>query len=258
MHALARFQQTIDEQLNGEAVEPALQPRLWWRDDSRGLHVVFHGTPNVFGFWELLELLASAEMAARLVRLEVSGPDEGVNGTHEISLGSLVSPGREFPRLQELRVARNRPAEHNRRVLADEEVLASLLKLAPALEVLESPSAPTSKFFESGAPALHQLCIDAGYDHHGFIRNYAASGEAFRVRCLEFGEYAETYMEDFATLCTPIADYVSLFGSRGFDHVAQFVWRNPVASPVEIAELRALRPKNLAFQLVHSNAKWVR
>jgi hypothetical protein len=47
-----------------------------------------------------------------------------------------------------------------------------------------------------------------------------------------------------------------LFESPAFDALKVFVWRNPVASPEQVAELKALRPK-VRVQIVRSSAAWV-
>ena len=61
-------------------------------------------------------------------------------------------------------------------------------------------------------------------------RAYASS--AFRdLSSLEWGEYNETYVDDFRANCTPLEEYRTLFSSEAFRNVKRFVWRNPVCSP---------------------------
>lgn len=172
---------------------------------------------------------------------------------------SKASPTRQIvlPRLRELLLERNAPAQHNRRIVgADYEedgVLTELLRLSPALDVLESPSAPRADFFDVGPRSLRYLSVDAGYDHQSFIRNMAENGTVFETKTLEFGEYAERYMEDFDERCTPFDDYVRLFKSPAFRQLDSFSLRNPVLSAEQLAELHAIRPP-VDIQIVRSSA----
>jgi hypothetical protein len=100
--------------------------------------------------------------------------------------------------------------------------------------------------------------VDSGYDTQNFIENLAASSSFPNLGRLEFGEYNETYMDDFASHCTPKEDYRRLFTSPAFGSVRFFRWRNPVFSREEIAELRALCPqKGLQFQVIRSSAEYL-
>jgi hypothetical protein len=259
MRTLEQLRHGISREIDRE-LPFHLHPRLWYRDDDRGLFVAFHGSPDEYGLYELFELLSQSELASRLVHLSVAGPDAGSNGTCNLDLKPLVSAGTPFPRLSELRIERNAPAQHNRRVVAedyDEDgVLTELLRLSSALEVLESPSAPRADFFEVGPRNLRCLRVDAGYDHQSFVRNFAERGTVFRTRTLEFGEYAERNVEGFAEHCTPLEDYLCLFESEAFQRLDTFSWRNPALSDAQIAELRVLRP-TVSVQLVRSSAVWL-
>lgn len=64
-------------------------------------------------------------------------------------------------------------------------------------------------------------------------------------------------MEDWRGQCTPFAHYQSLFQSEAFHSVKVFVFRNPVCSEVELAELKAMRP-DLQLQVVRSTSEYVR
>ena len=73
---------------------------------------------------------------------------------------------------------------------------------------------------------------------------------------LEFGEYNEKYMEDYASQCTPFADYEELFGADAFKPVDRFVWRNPAYSAAKIRKLKVLRP-DLQLLMVRTSAEYV-
>src|SRR5262249_8817014 len=87
-------------------------------------------------------------------------------------------------------------------------------------------------------------------------RNLARPSCFPALRCLEFGEYNEKYMEDYATRCTPFADYQALFGAKAFKPVCRFVWRNPACSATKIGQLKALRP-DLQLLVVRTSAEYV-
>ncbi len=225
------------------------------------LHVEFFGDPFGDSYPELMEALVDPDVAGRLASLTLRGPDEGANGTRNWDIGALAGSGVDFPGLRSLSIQQTGPADHNRSIVArvyDEDgVLARLLEKAPGLEELVSPSAPSADFFRVGRRPLRSLSVDAGYDHQGFIRNLARSGCFPDLRSLEFGEYNETYMEDFASLVTPFEDYRELFGSSAFAPVGFFRWRNPACSGDEIAGLKAMG-RGRHFQVVRWSAEWIR
>jgi hypothetical protein len=158
-------------------------------------------------------------------------------------------------------VEQNGPGDHNRIIVgADYEeggVLGALVAKAPALEQLTVPSAPDASFFAVKDHPLRYLNVDAGYDTQGFVGNLAASCCFQGLSGLELGEFNETYLEEFASRCTPTEDYRRLFTSRAFASVATFTWRNPVCSEREIEQLRALCAKKMQFRLVRFSARYV-
>lgn len=136
-------------------------------------------------------------------------------------------------------------------------MLGMLVAKAPRLERLIAPSAPDAGFFVGSDHGLLELRIDTGYHHQGFIKNFAGSRRFRALRLFEFGEYSETYVDDFATQCTPTEDYRALLSSPAFDTVGVFVWRNPTVSDEELAEMAKLRP-DLQIQIVRSTVRYLR
>lgn len=224
------------------------------------LHVEFYGTPFDEALQEVLTAIITPEVAAVLASLSFRGPDEGANGTRNWDLSLLGDCDVGFPQLRELSIEQTKPADHNRSIVAatfeEEGVLARILARAPALESLVTPSAPDASFFQVGERPLRFLSVDAGYDSQSFIRNLARSSCFSDLRCLEFGEYNEKYMENFADQCTPMADYQALFTSSAFKSVGRFVWRNPACPAAKIGELKAMRP-DLQLLVVRTSADYI-
>jgi hypothetical protein len=136
-------------------------------------------------------------------------------------------------------------------------VLARILAKAPVLKVLVTPSAPNAAFFQVGPCAIEHLSVDTGYDHQGFIANLARSSYFPMLKSFEFGEYHETYMDDFSAHLTPFADYRQLFASAVFAPVRVFQWRNPACSPEEMAEIKSLK-RGRQVLVVRWSADWMR
>jgi hypothetical protein len=138
------------------------------------------------------------------------------------------------------------PQHHHRTIIAadynEDGVLGRLLGKCPVLESLTLPSAPAETFFRVGERPLRFLSVDAGYDHQEFIRNLARSTCFPDLRCLDFGEYHETFEADYQSRCTPLPHYDELFGSPVFASVKRFVWRNPPCTDDEVRRLRHRRP----------------
>ena len=204
-------------------------PRLWVGRAEAELAVDFYGDPSGDACFDLLAALKAADVAPHLATLTLRSPDVGVNGTRSWELGSLTST--RFPVLTSLKVERNQPEAHNRGVIGDVDgefgVLGELLACCPSLRTLEVPSAPDASFFKLAHHPLHHLSVDTGYDHQGFVRNLAASTGFPELRVLEFGEYEETYMEDFDSRVTPDADYAALFASPLMRQLSALTLRNP-------------------------------
>jgi hypothetical protein len=225
------------------------------------LHVDFYGSPFEEAFDTVCTALRDDAVAPALASLSLRCPDQGMNGTCSFGLEALVSKRSSFPALRSLSLQQNAPATHNRIVIGEDDeggVLGTLLKAAPALESLVVPSAPDRSFFELANRPLRYLNVDSGYDTQNFVANLAESSSFPKLDHLEFGEYNETYMDDFASHCTPKDDYRRLFTSPAFASVRFFRWRNPVFSGQEIAELRALCPqKELQFQVIRCSAEYI-
>ncbi len=211
------------------------------------VHLDYFGTPFDDPFQQLLEAVIAPEVSAVLASLSLRGPDEGSNGTRNWDIRLLAESAMSFPRLRHLSIEQTKPTDHNRTIVAaDYEeggVLARLLARVPDLRSLVTPSAPDADFFRADGRPLQFLNVDAGYDTQGFIRNLARSSCFASLRHLEFGEYNEKYMEDYAAHCTPFADYEELFRAEAFKPVRRFVWRNPACSAAQIEKLKALRPE---------------
>ena len=225
------------------------------------VHLDFYGDPFEESFGDLLDALADKAVADSVASLDLRGPDEGSNGTRNWDLSAMAESAASFPVLRRLCIEQAKPSDHNRTIVAegyDENgVLAKILAKAPALEVLVTPSAPNADFFQVGQRALEYLSVDTGYDHQGFIANLAKSACFPRLRAFEFGEYNETYVDDFSAHLTPFADYRALFTSAAFAAVKVFRWRNPVCSPDEMAEIKALKG-NRQVLVVRWSADWIR
>src|SRR5260370_28852845 len=208
-------------------------------------HLDFYGSPFGESLSDLLDALGDSAVANCVASVDLRGPDEGANGTRSWDLTAMAESGTLFPELRRLCVEQTNPADHNRTIVArdyDENgVLAKILAKAPALQVLVTPSAPNADFFQVAQRAIEHLSVDTGYDHQGFIANLARSSCFPRLRSFEFGEYNETYMEDFSAHLTPFADYSDLFLSPAFARVKVFQWRNPVCSREEMTVIRSLK-----------------
>ena len=167
-----------------------------------------------------------------------------------------------YSSLRSLSVEQVGPGDHNTPIVAatyDEDgILGRLLSHAPMLEVLVVPSAPDRTFFERSLHPLRYLNVDAGYNTQGFIGNLADAMCFPHLRTLEFGEFNEMYVDDFPAGCTPFEEYRRLFISPAFRGVQAFVWRNPVVSAAEMAELRSLRPeKDLQIQIIEFSSRYL-
>ena len=240
MNRLDTLRDRLDEQ--AEAVDhPERLERLSLIQAGDELHIGFFGDPLSEAFEELLSALIDPDVSTRLASLQLDAPDEGANGTKNWDLTPLGEA--EFPRLRVLDIARARPGEHNLPIVArdyDENgILGRLLDRMPSLTYLTAPSAPSAEFFRVGERPLRFLAVDAGYDHQGFVRNLASSSCFPELSVLEFGEYRESYMADFADRMTPFRDYEILFDSPAFGPIRTFVWRNPACTAEEVDALRA-------------------
>src|SRR5262249_53590886 len=110
---------------------------------------------------------------------------------------------------------------------------------------------------EADLNSLSHLRVDAGYDTQDFIRELAHSSFPPKLRGLEWGDYAETYMDDWLSKTTPFDDMKALFRSEGFDQIKAFSLRNVTYSDNELRQLKALPPK-LSIRFVRSAHSYVR
>jgi hypothetical protein len=224
------------------------------------LHLDFYGDAMEEPFQQLLDVVVQPEVASHLCSLKIGGPDEGANGTRNWDLTKLVDGEVIYPQLRLFKVEQNKSTDHNRTIVAsvyDEDgVLGTLLSKSPNLEQLTTPSAPSANFFKAGHRPLRYLNVDAGFATQCFISNLAECSFFPDLTCLEFGEYNETYMDDYALQCTPFEDYLKLFQSIAFRSVRSFIWRNPVCTQEQIKQLKSLNPQ-LQMLIVRSTANYV-
>ncbi len=227
-----------------------------------GFDLAYYGDSFDDTYMDLVDTLGRPDIAPYIRSLELSGPDEGANGTHNWDLEPLLAKRASFARLEIFVVQQNNPGDHNynivggRRDYEEKGVLGKLLASAPSLRELTVPSAPRDNFFEVGPRPLWFLSVDAGYATQSFIRNLSGSSAFGALRCLEWGEYNQTTFKEFRSNCTPFAEYEALFRSRAFLNVSRFVWRNPVCSTDEIRALKQLRP-DLQLLVVRTSADYV-
>jgi hypothetical protein len=250
-----------------ELVDPEIDPeynaRLATAEAAGRLFLDFRGSPFDEPFAALCATLVRPEVASAVTLLSLRSPiDVGANGTRNWNLAALAEAGVVYSNLRSLSVEQAGPGDHNRPIIAatynEDGVLGHLLSRAPRLEVLVVPSAPDRTFFERSPHPLRYLNVDAGYDTQDFIGNLADAMCFPHLRTLEFGEFNETYAEDFPAGCTPFEEYRRLFSSQAFRGVRAFVWRNPVVSDAEMAGLRSLRPdEDLQIKIVQFSSRYL-
>ncbi len=220
----------------------------------------FYGDCFEESFDDLLSTLAAPDVARGIRSLILRGPDEGANGTHNWDIEPMLATDASFPQLETFSIQLNQPADHNRSIVGsdyDEDgILAQLLFKSPRIQELTVPSAPNGAFFDVGERPIRLLSVDAGYDTQDFVSNLAKSSCFPNLQCLEWGEYNETYLDEYLANCTPTEYYQELFRSDAFGSVTRFVWRNPVCTDDEIKELKELKP-NLQLLVVRSSDDYV-
>jgi hypothetical protein len=246
--------------------DPALgesNSRVSVLDFGQEAHIEYIGSAFDEPFDKLCATICEPSVASRLGSLILrSAEDEGANGTRNWDLAQLLG-GPDFPLLRSVQVEQNRPGDHNRIIIGsvyDEAgAIATLLHKSPRLQFLAVPSAPDQSFFTGPRHEhLHHLSVDSGYDTQGFIANLAGSSTFPTLYALEFGEYNETYVDDFLSHCTPFQAYSDLFRSAAFARVRLFVWRNPQCTEAELEELSAMRPaRDLQFKVVTHSSRYV-
>ena len=209
-------------------------------------HLDFYGECFEKSFIDLLNTIAAPDVARSIGSLVFRGPDEGANGTLNWNIEPMLATDATFSRLERFSIRLNQPGDHNCPIAGadyDENgVLAKLLSKAPRVHELTVPSAPDSSFFEVGERPVRCLSVDAGYDTQDFVANFARSSCFPNLKCLEWGEYNQTHMDDYLENCTPMEHYQELFRSNAFGSVTKFVWRNPACTDDEIKDLKTLKP----------------
>lgn len=260
MDRLIALQRTIAAQADPDR-DPSFIDRLCVTQVQDHVLLEFFGDPFGQPFADVLEVLADQAVANSIIALSLRGPDEGCNGTRNWDLSPIAESDLVFSNLRHLSIEQTKPADHNRSIVAssyeEEGILARILAKSPCIESLVTPSAPNADFFQVGQRPIRFLSVDSGYDHQGFIRNLARSSCFPDLQSFEFGEYNETYIEDFPSHVTAFADYRELFSSPAFETVNVFRWRNPVCSPAEMAEVKALM-QTRQFMVVRWSAEWIR
>lgn len=249
------------EQSNEPDTPAEYMDRLTVTNNLETFDLDFFGDNFGSNVYELFRAITAPAVAPWVRALNLRGPDEGANGTRNWDIGPLVETDVAFPRLKSFSIQLNQPGDHNQSVVAsiyeEEGVIARLLARATNLQVLVTPSAPSQAFFEVGERPIEYLSVDSGYAHQNFIANLAGSSCFPRLRSLEWGEFNQTYLDDFLNNSTPFADYHRLFRSEAFKSVKRLVWRNPVCSEAEIKELKALR-SDLQLLVVRISSEYVR
>lgn len=239
---------------NARCIDPDIGPRLDYAKWGDGFRVWAFGIDVPF------TALARDPVARELVSLTIDSPDLGANGTCNWDLTEFADSDVVYPMLRHLRIARNAPDRHNRCIIArtyDEDgVLGRIAKKAPQLESLETPSAPSANFFEAELKSLMHLRVDAGFDTNNFIRMLAQASFPPKLCGLEWGDYAERYMEDWRSKTTPFADMAALVGCEGFGQIKAFSLRNTAYANDELKQLKALRP-GLSIRVVTSAHAYV-
>ncbi len=228
-------------------------------DDA--LHLEFHG--STFGsFFEMfMETLRAPAVAACVGALVFDGPDEGGNGTRDWDFSPLLQSEAQFPRLQTLEVVPSTPDQHNqtviRQYLEEDGQIARLVSCAPDLKYLTVPCAPDATFFQIGSHPLQTLRVEAGYDTQDFILNFSRSSNFGQLRALDFGDYSQTYMENYRDDCTPFEHYELLFRSPAFTAIRRFTLRNSILSEAQLKHLARLK-SDCSFMTLQCSGDYVR
>jgi hypothetical protein len=206
---LLRLQEHIKERDEGEE-------ELTFFEQDGQFHVKYYGLA-----WELvtpvLDTICQPEVAVSLASLSFGGPDGGAKGTPLWDFSPIFLRDITFPVLRRLTIELNKPEDYNRSVMQwiwDEGgQLARWLDRAPNLEELTAPSAPAAAFFLRPPHPLRHLQIDAGWDTEDFIDNLSHSTCFPRLEELDWGDYHETYRDDWKQHVTPFYFYKKLFQS---------------------------------------------
>jgi hypothetical protein len=258
--ALERLQADIHA-LNEPESSVVYMQRLNFMEVGGHFHIEFYGDPSGAGYSQAVEKIAKTPISSAIASIRLSGPDIGANGTKNWCLTPLADSPAIFANLRHLSIEQIQPADHNRTVIGDiyeeDGVIAKISRKAPGLTELTIPSAPNSEFFDVKLESLAYLNVDAGYDTQNFILNLSQSAGFPSLRCLQWGEFCETYTKDWRESCTPFHDYQALFRAEAFRSVKCFIFKNPVCSVSELAELQSIRP-DLQILVVRCSQEYLR
>jgi hypothetical protein len=187
----------------------SLDYQTCWNDDYSSEH----------GVLPIFYILSQPEYAGRINKISIAAEDEGVNGTQNWELNSLLENDALFDNLEEFILPLNDAENHHRKIVTNDDsydeknALGLLLDKAKNLKKLVAPSAPEPKFFERKSHGLKELNLQSGYDHQNFIANLSKSTCFKDLTSLTFRDYAETYMDDYKDSCTKFDDYLALVNS---------------------------------------------
>jgi hypothetical protein len=224
-------------------------------------HLSFHGDPSGESCQDLMDTLCDPQIAVRIRSLALAGPDIGANGTKNWNIEPLLAGSAAFSALESFSIRLEQPEDHNRTIIGemyDESgVVAKLLERSPRLRSLVIPSAPDDAFFSVKQNCIEYFSVDAGYDTQNLISNLGRFHSLPRLRSFAWGEYNQTYMENWQQNVTPFQDYRLLVRSPQFEHVRTFVWRNPACSDDDIQEIVSLR-QDLGILVVKYSSNWQR
>lgn len=180
-----------------------------WYDDYSSDH----------GSLPIFYILSQPEYAAKINKISITAEDEGVNGTQNWELNSLVENDSLFDNLEEFILPLNDGENHHGKIVTNNDsydennALGLLLNKAKNLKKLVAPSASGPLFFERESHGLRELEIQTGFSNQNFIANLAKSTCFKDLTSLTFRDYAETYMDDYKDSCTKYEDYLALVNS---------------------------------------------
>ena len=212
------------------------------------IKIDFYGDPSgeSEAFNRLLQTIIDSDVSSFIKSIRFSAPDEGANGTRAWDFRIIVNSESAFPNLTSFYVEGTQPEHHNRSVISGDfyeeaGMMAKLIRKMPNLLSLSVPSAPNQDFFQMAPHPLRYLAVQAAYDTQNFILNLSKSSCFPNLHYLNFTDFQETYLDNYAVNCTPVSHYKELFLSAAFNQVRMMVIRNSLCSPADIAELKALR-----------------
>jgi len=126
-------------------------------------------------------------------------------------------------------------------------LLARLLRKAPRLLRLATPSAPNREFFTLARHPLQTLDVVAGWSHENFIDNLSKSSCFPDLRELAYIDFFETYMPDYRQSCTPFAHFQSLFTSEVFAQLKRVNLSAVQMTADQVDQLLAIRRKGVTI-----------